>query len=710
MSSKLRRVTESNHTFNKTFNSPTIKNLKESIDSQSSSNMALKSSVETLSKKKPPSTKKNVPNLNLNNEKPTTPKELLSYLLKNSLGKSLLKMESRTKEQMNNLKLVYKYFVVFDKNIDLLKKGVERKKKEDEKKLKLMQAKKSKTTATPKVRSKTVQNLRRPERENSVMSLKKNKINNDIGNKTLVRNKTERYNLDEYSKRSKTVKKLPSHYPLKTKSSKDNTNASRTMTENTPKAGKIINYKMQSSFRDKVIPPNVITNPKGDNEDQDKTNENTKYNTINTNSNSRSKNRKKSIKGIERGLERKKSIKGAERGLVRRKSLKAIKTERTLERRKSIKALKLEKAEKAEEKDGKKLNKKKLKIDGDNKPRKSIRNNNNLNEQNSQTPIIKEIEKNISNFIFNDINIINNNINTSINNSLKDSNDNTNENININKIIDDKKGADNKKGHSEFKNVIKELEELNDKKPKLEEEKDEGQIIRERIRSRSKNREKKSPDTISIDKDIEGLNDVKHMVEGVSGVLNKINNDKKIRFDKKKNNNDSFISKDMNDEENKNSINKESEDKKSNKINNKEIQNNKLLNEIDREMTKLIESEEKRQKLEKEQEKANSKRNSININNSIVNSGISEIKSNENENKKIIKNYKEDIMTNDYNDSYNKKEDKIQFIKKDDSLNNNNNITNTNKVEINSSLIKNIKNEKENQIMNQEIIDSIKKE
>ena len=173
MSSKLRRMAESNPTFNKTFNSPTSRNLKESIDSQGNSSIALRSSKETLSKKKQPSTKKNVPNLNLNNEKPKTPKELLSYLLKNSLEKSLLKMESRTKEQMNNLKLVYKYFVVFDKNIDLLKKGVERKKKEDEKKLKSMQAKKSKIIATPKERSKTVQNLRRPERENSIMSLKK---------------------------------------------------------------------------------------------------------------------------------------------------------------------------------------------------------------------------------------------------------------------------------------------------------------------------------------------------------------------------------------------------------------------------------------------------------------------------------------------------------------------------------------------------------
>ena len=276
MSSRLKRVTESNTTFNKTFNSPTSRNLKESIDSQNSSSIALKSSIETLSKKKPPSTKKIVPNLNLNNEKPKTPKELLSYLLKNSLGKSLLKMETKTKEQMNNLKLVYKYFVVFDKNIDMLKKGVERKKKEDEKKLKLMQSKKSKITATPKVRSKTVQNLRSHERENSIISLKKNKINNEIGNKTLPRNKTERNNFDEYSKRSKTVKRLQSHYPLKTKSSKDNTNTSRTVTENTPKAGKIINYKMQSGFRDKVIPPNVITNPKDDNQDQDKTNENSK--------------------------------------------------------------------------------------------------------------------------------------------------------------------------------------------------------------------------------------------------------------------------------------------------------------------------------------------------------------------------------------------------------------------------------------------------
>ena len=98
-------------------------------------------------------------------------------------------------------------------------------------------------------------------------------------------------------KRSRTVKRFQSHYPLKTKSSKDNTNTSRAITENTPKRGKIINYKMQSGLKDKNIPPNVITNPKNDNQkDTEKINEDIKYNTINTSSNSRSKNRKKSIK------------------------------------------------------------------------------------------------------------------------------------------------------------------------------------------------------------------------------------------------------------------------------------------------------------------------------------------------------------------------------------------------------------------------------
>ena len=104
---------------------------------------------------------------------------------------------------------------------------------------------------------------------------------------------------------------------------------------------------------------------------------------------------------------------------------------------------------------------------------------------------------------------------------------NINENININKIIDNKK---KEKENNNVTNVLKELEEFNEKKPKLEEDKKETNIksrSRSRSRSRSKNVDKK--DSENIDKEIKGsLNDVKLMIEGVSDVLDKINSEKEI--------------------------------------------------------------------------------------------------------------------------------------------------------------------------------------
>ena len=86
-------------------------------------------------------------NLEINN----SPTDILSILLKNILGKSLTKLESNTKEQMTTLKSIYKNFMVFDKNINLLKTGVEKKKKENEKKL-LAEVKHIKISEIPDVK------------------------------------------------------------------------------------------------------------------------------------------------------------------------------------------------------------------------------------------------------------------------------------------------------------------------------------------------------------------------------------------------------------------------------------------------------------------------------------------------------------------------------------------------------------------------------
>ena len=87
-----------------------------------------------------------------------------------------------------------------------------------------------------------------------------------------------------------------------------------------------------------------------------------------------------------------------------------------------------------------------------------------------------------------------------------------------------------------------------------------------------------------MDKDFEGsLNDVKLMIEGVSGILNKINiKSTKNTYSKRKINNGDTMPKLINSEH---KINIEKQDNKSN-----------LLEEIDKEIMELIEAEEKRQR------------------------------------------------------------------------------------------------------------------
>ena len=105
-------------------------------------------------------------------------KEKLKNLLKISLGKNLLNLETKTKEHIQILTLTTKTYNEFDKKIKLLTKKVEeniKKKEENKFKLKRIQSRSSKN------RSKTVQmgnrgKLNIIEPKNSVTNLRTKKI------------------------------------------------------------------------------------------------------------------------------------------------------------------------------------------------------------------------------------------------------------------------------------------------------------------------------------------------------------------------------------------------------------------------------------------------------------------------------------------------------------------------------------------------------
>ena len=154
-----------------------------------------------------------------------------------------------------------------------------------------------------------------------------------------------------------------------------------------------------------------------------------------------------------------------------------------------------------------------------------------------------------------------------------------------------------------------------------------------------------------MDKDIEGsLKDVKLMIEGVSGILNKINikSSKNSYSNRKINTIDETIPKLINSEK---KINIEKQDNKSN-----------LLEEIDKEIMELIKEEEKKQKLKNEKEKENKKDNleNYNNNNNKGNDGnnINEIKSNEKEYRSSR--FKEKINGKD-NNKINEKDETVKF-------------------------------------------------
>ena len=354
-----------------------------------------------------------------------TPKELLLFLLKNSIGKSLIKLESSSKEQVDTLKIIGKNFITFEKNISALKVGVEKKKKED--------AKKKKTAE--KKRSKTVTSNRRFQREYTTVNLNKNNKYNNLYLKTdstFLRKKNDNL-LDTPKLRSKTMRSSKSSYILKSK---------KNDLMNTPKKSNLNVIKKNNE------------NKKGEErnrasiKDKDKDKDRGSDNDINVNQRQplRSKSRKRN------------SIANKERG---RNNISRSKS-----KKKSISG-----------KSKNKIN------DEENKIKNNI-NNLKVDLERDDSPGIIKKESDTSN------------------------KDNNNSNIKTN---------DNKKKEEESYNLKSSIKES-------EEEKERN--LSSRLRSKSKNRYKKRDSTIK--REIKGsLNDVKHMLEGVTDVLDKIESERK---------------------------------------------------------------------------------------------------------------------------------------------------------------------------------------
>ena len=389
-----------------------------------------------------------------------TPKDILLFLLKNTLGKSLVKLESSSKDQSDTLKFIGKNFLIFEKNISSLIKGVEQKKKEDAKKKKLADKKRMNSTAN--LRSKTAMSNRRFQREYTTVNLGRNNKYNNLTLKTDSNFLKKKSNLLDTPKvRSKTMRSSKSTYLLKPKKSND--------LMNTPKKS-----NMNSLGTNKTPRKSIKNTDKLSIKDNDIT--------ISSRSSLKTKSKKRD------------SI--ASRN--KRNSISKI-------RRKSLSG------------------KIKIKIvDEKNKIKNNINNFNTYIER-GNSPII--IRKESENQIL-DIGDTNNIINNKNENKKKEE-----ESYNI-------------------KNVLKELEEYNEKKPRLEEEKDQNMGFKEmakaRSRSKSKNRDKKGGES-----DIEikaSLIDVNHMIEGVSDVLDKIESDQKSKMDKRKNDSINNLGHDNNNE------------------------------------------------------------------------------------------------------------------------------------------------------------------
>ena len=432
-----------------TLNNISPKSKKENIinkeNSLNNSNVKLrkKSIISSLTKKEKPKIEK-------------TPKEILSLLLKNTLGKSLFKLEKSTKEQSMTLKEIGKYFIFFEKKLLSMKNGVEKKRKEEEKRQK-MAAKKLKTFSTPNhTRSRTVQTLRknRLNQDSNIASISRTNIKNNPNIKTIFRKKTSgNLNLENTPKRSRTVK-----------TNRYNTNTN------------VNNIQRMKNQKEIINTPKRVKN-----EEQEKLS-----NTL----------QRRDSRRISRGRihKREEENKGTER--IGRKSIHKI-----IKKNNSSKKL--------------------IKTDEEkNKNNKNITTNINIINKKENNSSSKKEGNIISDFSSSN-NKKNDELNINQNESIK--------NINIDEILKDKKEEENKQNNIENL-LLKELEEYNEKKPKMEESKNNNNEI-PRNRSRSKNKNK--DDDINDYKEMEGsLNDMQITLEG----LNILKRERKVKFEKKKNN------------------------------------------------------------------------------------------------------------------------------------------------------------------------------
>ena len=431
-----------------TLNNISPKSKKENIlnkeNSINNSNIKLKkkSIISSLTKKEEPKIEK-------------TPKEILSLLLKNTLGKSLFKLEKSTKEQSMTLKEIGKYFIFFEKKLLSMKNGVEKKRKEEEKKQK-MAAKKLKTFSTPNhTRSRTVQTLRknRLNQDSNMTSISRTNIKNNPNIKTIFRKKTSgNLNLENTPKiRSRTVK--PNRY---------NTNTN------------LNNIQRMKNQKEIINTPKRVKN-----EEQEKLSNTLQRRDSRRISRARIHKRDEENKGTER---------------IGRKSIHKI-----IKKNNSSKKL--------------------IKTDEDkNKNNKNITTNINIINKKDINSSTKKEGNIISDF---------SSSNNKINNELKINPDESIKNINIDEILKDKKAEENKQNNIE-NILLKELEEYNEKKPKMEESKNNNNEI---PRSRSKNKNK--DDDIKDYKEMEGsLNNMQITLEG----LNILKKERKVKFEKKKNN------------------------------------------------------------------------------------------------------------------------------------------------------------------------------
>ena len=382
-----------------------------------------------------------------------TPQEILSLLLKNSLGKSLFRLEKRAKEQLTTLKEIGKYYIFFEKKIISLKNGVDKKRKEEEKKQKM--ARKLKINSTPShLRSRTVQTLRKNNinQDKNIMSISRTNIKNNSKIKTIFRKKTSgNLNLEETPKiRSRTVK-----------ASRYNTNNNIARIKNTKE---IINTpkRIKNEEKEKMV-----------------------HTLQRRDSKKLYKLRKNSIH------KNKEEDKGDEK--VRRKSIHKI-----IKKNNSIKKL-----IKAEEEN--------------NKNNINIISNINTIKKSDLSSSNRTQEKNLSDFP-KDKDKIKGELDLNLNDSIK--------NININEILNNKKEEEKEENKIKKSVLLKELEEFNEKKPKMEESKN-MELKRNRSRSRSKNK-----DDIKEIKEMEGsLNDMRITLEGLKVLKPQ---EKKIKFEKKK--------------------------------------------------------------------------------------------------------------------------------------------------------------------------------